>query len=192
MDGIEDTDPENPYYYENSGWHAVWKGVPVVMPGSELKDGKTQYKVEETLPEGSILVDVSTPSNATVFTNAVTTSLTVKKYWSAPTDKRTKVTVALWRTIGEISPMNEDAEKVLDPEGAQGGNEQWTKIIAMPTGSGPGTAVFENLPKYDESGKLYRYYAREIHIGEGADAESGLGNTGTIEYGNRKDNGRKR
>ena len=183
LDGIEDTDPENPYYYENSGWHAVWKGVPVVMPGSELKDGKTQYKVEETLPEGSILVDVSTPSNATVFTNAVTTSLTVKKYWSAPTDKRTKVTVALWRTIGEISPMNEDAEKVLDPEGAQGGNEQWTKIIAMPTGSGPGTAVFENLPKYDESGNLYRYYAREIQIGEEADAESGLGNTGTIENG---------
>ena len=171
LDGKPDPPSENPYY-EDSGWNAVWKDVPEAMPGSLLNadnEWKTQYRVEETVHEGSILEGVSTPSNATVFTNAVTTSLTVKKYWSAPTDKRTKVTVALWRTIGEISPMNEGAEKVLDPTAGPGENKQWTHEIDPPASGAAGTFTFDNLPKYDKDGHLYTYYAREIRIGPDMD-----------------------
>ncbi len=53
LNGEQDTDTTKPYY-EYEAWKALWK-APEVMPGSKLKDNKTQYRVVEvtdnTYPE---------------------------------------------------------------------------------------------------------------------------------------------
>lgn len=164
LDGMKDENPGKPYY-EYDKWQAVWDAVPAAYPGSDLsKDGKTQYRVVETLPGGYIQIqsdegtkeedDQTYPEWS--FTNVATTSLTVTKSWyEIPANERKAVTVELWRTTGAIE--GDKGEQVEDKDG----NFQTLTLTA----AGKWEGTFQNLPKYDENGALYTYYAVETEIG---------------------------
>lgn len=94
LDGTADPTPATDPYYENTPadsavWTAVWEKVPTVMPGSVTgNDGKTRYRIAETVPGGYQTVNGSptwqevTADNAeATFTNVKSTSLTVEKKW---------------------------------------------------------------------------------------------------------------
>lgn len=74
-------------YYEYEAWKAVWSGVPQSLPGSDLsKDGKTQYRVVETVPSGYIIessdvVEMGSGYPEYSFTNVEATLLSVEKKW---------------------------------------------------------------------------------------------------------------
>lgn len=146
VNGEADENPANPYY-EDDKWHAVWEDLPVALPGSMLIDGKTQYRVVETVPDGYIQESAEEPSaeneNTYTFTNVEAVDFTVTKYWHVedPANEIQTVTVQLYRKV-------EDGPEELVGE----------SISLSDDGS---TYTFEDLPKYDPDGKLYTYYARE-------------------------------
>ena len=134
-------------YYEYEPWHAVWKDLPVALPGSLLIDGKTQYHVVESVPPGYIQESMEEPSaeneNTYTFTNVEAVDFTVTKYWHVedPANEIPPVTVQLYRKV------------------ADGPEEAVRESITLP---GDGSShTFRNLAKYDPDGNLYTYYARE-------------------------------
>lgn len=155
-------------YYEYEPWKAVWSGLPAAMPGSDLThNGKTQYRVVETLPNGymqqSAVIGSKFDGVETVpeygFTNVAATTLSVQKVWYGTTTGQTKAIVAgLWRTTaGEAGVDTAQAEAVLDAKGVQrtltlSAQNQWK-------------GTFTGLPLYDAAGNRYTYYAREQTIG---------------------------
>lgn len=145
VNGEADT-PDLPYY-EYEPWHAVWKDLPVALPGSLLDaDGKTQYRVVETVPPGYIQESAEEPSaeneNTYTFTNVEAVDFTVTKRWHVEEQSEIQtVTVQLYRKV-------EDGPEELVGE----------SISLSDDGS---TYTFEDLAKYDPDGKLYTYYARE-------------------------------
>ena len=158
-------------YYEYEAWKAVWNGVPESLPGSDLtQDGKTQYRVVETVPSGYILESSAVTINAEgydeySFTNVEATSLSVEKKWyGVDSSGQRDVLVGLWRTTGDID--GHQAEQVLDGSGSQ-------RTITLSSSNGfKGT--FASLPKYDSEGNEYKYYARELSIGGVPAEESGF------------------
>lgn len=155
VDGVKDENPANPYY-EDDPWHAVWKDLPVALPGSLLIDGKTQYRVMETVPPGYIQESMEEPSaeneNTYTFTNVEAVDFTVTKYWHVedPANEIQTVKVQLYRKV------------------ADGVEEAVRESILL---SNDGSShTFRNLAKYDPDGKLYTYYARETpEWGDGYD-----------------------
>lgn len=138
-------------YYEDEPWHAVWKDLPVALPGSMLDaDGKTQYRVMETVPPGYIQESMEEPSaeneNTYTFTNVEAVSFTVTKRWHVedPANEIQTVTVQLYRTTN-----------------AQEKNPDVDEKVATVDLTGNSSHTFRNLAKYDPDGKLYTYYARE-------------------------------
>ena len=104
LDGEVDSSSAQPYY-EDRAWHAVWKDLPQVLPGSKLgADDKTQYQVVEDVPSG-FLQEYSSgePGNEGAFTfiNVPETSYTVTKSWHTTTGTHPEVTVQLYRTTDE-------------------------------------------------------------------------------------------
>lgn len=156
VNGEADENPAKPYY-EYDKWHAVWKDLPVALPGSMLDaDGKTQYRVVETVPDGYVQESAEEPSaeneNTYTFTNVEAVDFTVTKYWHVedPANEIQTVTVQLYRKV-------EDGPEELVGE----------SISLSDDGS---TYTFEDLPKYAPDGKLYTYYARETpEWGDGYD-----------------------
>ena len=155
VNGEADENPAKPYY-EYDKWHAVWKDLPVALPGSMLIDGKTHYRVVETVPDGYVQESAEKPSaeneNTYTFTNVEAVDFTVTKYWHVedPANEIQTVTVQLYRKV-------EDGPEELVGE----------SISLSDDGS---TYTFEDLPKYDPDGKLYTYYARETpEWGDGYD-----------------------
>lgn len=154
-------------YYEYGEWKAVWENIPEVMPGSLLNaDGKTEYKVVETVPGGYILEKeaqstIKIPNDGEyflfTFENNEKTSLEVTKAWyGIASEDWEDIAVGLWRTTGKIG--DENSEKVMtDNTGVQ-------KTITL-TKAGKWKGTFSNLPKYSQKGELYTYYARELTIG---------------------------
>ena len=133
-------------YYEYEPWHAVWEDLPVALPGSLLIDGKTQYHVVETVPDGYVQESEEKPSaeneNTYTFTNVEAVNFTVTKRWHVEEQSEIQtVTVQLYRKV-------EDGPEELVGE----------SISLSDDGS---TYTFRNLPKYAPDGNLYTYYARE-------------------------------
>lgn len=134
-------------YYEYEPWHAVWEDLPVALPGSMLIDGKTHYRVVETVPDGYVQESAEKPSaeneNTYTFTNVEAVDFTVTKRWHVedPANEIQTVKVQLYRKV-------EDGPEELVGE----------SISLSDDGS---TYTFQNLAKYDPDGKLYTYYARE-------------------------------
>lgn len=149
VDGEADTTTRP--YYEDEPWHAVWKDLPEALPGSMLDaDGKTQYRVMETVPPGYIQESMEEPSaeneNTYTFTNVEAVSFTVTKRWHVedPANEIQTVTVQLYRTTN-----------------AQEKNPDVDEKVATVDLTGNSSHTFRNLAKYDPDGKLYTYYARE-------------------------------
>ena len=155
VNGEADENPAKPYY-EYEPWHAVWKDLPVALPGSLLDaDGKTQYRVVETVPDGYVQESAEEPSaeneNTYTFTNVEAVNFTVTKRWHVedPANEIQTVTVQLYRKV-------EDGPEELVGE----------SISLSDDGS---TYTFEDLAKYAPDGKLYTYYARETPEWDGYD-----------------------
>lgn len=169
VDGTTDANPTTPYY-EYDAWMAVWNDLPEVMPGSEgaLKDGKTQYRVIETVPNGYLQESAAEGTKEGyplhIYKNVEAVNFSVEKVWGG-TVKGTTVVVGLYRTIGE---KNEENDAVKDEE-----NNQVT--LQLKSGNG-WKDTFTGLPKYDADGNPYTYYARELTIDDKA------ANTETIDY----------
>ena len=146
-------------FHEYESWKAVWNDLPEVMPGSELKDGKTQYRVIETVPSGYVQEDAEIgkvgnyPSY--IYKNVEAVSYSVEKVWGG-TAKGKKVVAGLYRTTNDSKGTGEGyIVKTAD------GNAQRT-VTLNEGNSWKGT--FSGLPKYDADGNLYTYYARELTI----------------------------
>ena len=178
LDGEADTAAGTPWY-EYESWQAVWENVPAVYPGSDLtKDGRTQYRVVETLRDGYIQIDSDTQTKEEngqkytewVFTNVASTSLTVTKAWYeiAAADQQA-VTVELWRTTGTVG--DSASEPVKDGDG-----DVQTLTLKAPGWRG----TFSDLPMYAANGTPYTYYGIETKIGDGPAEEKGY----RIVYGN--------
>ena len=158
------TDP----YYENTPadsavWTAVWEKVPTVMPGSVTDDdGKTRYRIAETVPgyqtvDGSPTWQEVTADNAEAsFTNVKTTSLTVEKKWGTALSSTSlpAITVQLYAST--------------NPDDAKAGRADAGLIVRDKTltlkSENKWTATFTGLPLYNEAGDQL-YYALETLIG---------------------------
>lgn len=150
VNGEADENPAKPYY-EYDKWHAVWKDLPVALPGSMLIDGKTHYRVVETMPDGYVQEDMEESVDGEnvytyTFTNVEAVDFTVTKYWHVedPANEIQTVKVQLYRTTNAQEKNPDEDEKV-----------------ATVDLTGNSSHTFQNLPKYDPDGKLYTYYARE-------------------------------
>lgn len=162
LDGSQDAESA---YYEYEAWKAVWNHLPLSMPGSDLdRDGKTQYRVVETVPSG-YLQESSDTGNKTengaeyeefIFVNVPETFISVSKNWYG-TNPASEVTVGLWRYITEGGETKEP-EEVTDSSGSQ------RKILLNAKNHWAGTVT--DLPAYDQEGNAYTYYARELTIGD--------------------------
>lgn len=155
-------------YYEDRAWHAVWKDLPQALPGSELKDDKTQYQVVEDVPSGFLQENSSgEPGNEGAFTfiNVPETSYTVTKSWHTTTETtHPEVTVQLYRTT--------DENLVGALAGTQGVEEVKGRTAEL--SGNTLTHTFQDLPKYEPGegdnpkGALYYYYVLETTASNGA------------------------
>lgn len=150
VNGEADENPAKPYY-EYEPWHAVWKDLPVALPGSMLIDGKTQYRVVETVPDGYVQEDMEESVDGEnvytyTFTNVEAVNFTVTKRWHVedPANEIQTVKVQLYRTTN-----------------AQEKNPDEDVKVATVDLTGNSSHTFRNLAKYDPDGNLYTYYARE-------------------------------
>lgn len=174
LDGTADPNPTDDPYYENTPadsavWTAVWEKVPTVMPGSVTgDDGKTRYRIAETVPGGYQTVDgsptwqeVTADNPEATFTNVKSTSLTVEKKWGtslAATSLPASITVQLYSSTNP-----EDAEKGNTADRLK--VEGKTLILRNPNpASANWTGSFTNLPLYTADGDPIYYYAKEIQI----------------------------
>ena len=169
LDGTADPTPTDPYYEntpaDSAVWTAVWEKVPTVMPGSVTgDDGKTRYRIAETVPGGYQTVDGSptwqevTADNAeAIFTNVKSTSLTVEKKWGTALSSTSlpSITVQLYAST--------------NPDDAKAGRADAGLIVRDKTltlkSENKWTATFTGLPLYNEAGDQLYYYALETQIG---------------------------
>ena len=173
LDGTADPTPTDPYYEntpaDSAVWTAVWEKVPTVMPGSVTDaDGKTRYRIAETVPGGYQTVngsptwqEVTADNPEATFTNVKSTSLTVEKKWGtslAATSLPASITVQLYSSTNP-----EDAEKGNTADRLK--VEGKTLILRNPNpASANWTGSFTNLPLYTADGDPIYYYAKEIQI----------------------------
>ena len=160
LDGITDTDTTS-FYYENEAWTAIWKNVPKVVPGSEVENDQTVYKIFETVT-GDYMSTSTTNGATTTITNTPTVTPSVTKHWLG-IDEATNVTVELHQ---------------ID----QNGKDEVVHTVVL-NESNSWTADFDPQPKYDDEGYEYTYSVVETKIGE-QDAEAAAANGGyDIAYG---------
>lgn len=166
LDGTADGDSGKPYY-EDKEWHAVWNGVPAVMPGSTTDNGNTVYKVFESV-SGDYIIE-STPAASAgggdfTITNTPSITLSVDKIWLG-LDAQTSVTVELRRTV-------------------DGGTPEVVKEVTLNEGNNWQHA-FDPVPVYDGDGKKYQYTVAETEINGNPAEEFECG----IAYGGNAENG---
>ena len=139
LDGTAEPNPIDPYYEntpaDSAVWTAVWEKVPTVMPGSVTgDDGKTRYRIAETVPGGYQTVDgsptwqeVTADNPEATFTNVKSTSLTVEKKWGtslAATSLPASITVQLYSSTnpedgGEGQHRRPSEGRGQDPDPAE-------------------------------------------------------------------------
>lgn len=169
LNGQADANTATALYYEESGWKAVWKAVPQTLPGSKLDaEGKTIYKIFETVP-GNYLVETSPMENGeTTITNTPTVTPGVTKHWLG-VDAASSVTVELWRK----TDTNPNGEKVA--QATLTAAEDWT-------------CTFKPQPMYSSpangsAGELYTYWVKETQVGAQDAAEAAEEGGYAISYG---------
>lgn len=157
LNGTQDTDTDARLYYEDGAWTAIWKEVPVTMPGSATdKDGKTLYRVKEAVTGAYIIEnEQKVTSDGTAFTITNTPSVTpsVQKTWLGIAEQNQKeVTVQLQRyTTDSTQAESVGSEVTLNAQNS------WQHTFAP-------------QPKYDADGNLYTYTVVETKVG-GQDAQ---------------------
>lgn len=154
-------------YYEDAPWHAVWKDVPAVMPGSATDNGNTVYKVFESV-SGDYIIESSPTTSAGggnfTITNTPSITLSVDKIWLG-LDAQTSVTVELRRTVDGGKP-------VVVKEVTLNEDNHWQH-------------TFDPVPVYDGGGKKYQYTVAETEINGNPAEEFECG----IAYGGNAESG---
>ena len=185
LDGTPDKTGTKPFG-ENPGWTAVWENLPQRLAGSYLSNEaeKTEYRVVEVEPgNGQNYIEIGEVMNTTnaddtgfsfKVTNLATTELTVTKEWKLAEGATSpeSVTVGVYRTKtkpGENGFAVASLENQYKPESKYFGEEyfgnetgQWLTYELNEGNSWRHT--FQDLPKYDDSGDPWYYYALEIRI----------------------------
>lgn len=160
-------------YIENESWHAVWTNVPLVMSGSKLDgEGHTVYTVTE-LESGNYLVEtedgMTTYDGKQYFTlnieNNEKTSLTVQKNWYGvdSADKKDVIAGLYRAAVTDEELASGSLSEPQDAEPVAGDNGQQLTVTLNSGNNWKGT--FSNLPKYDDEGSTYVYFAKELTIG---------------------------
>ena len=151
----KDVDVE-PIILNGEPWTGVWDELPTSSDGNPV-----YYRVEESEvePTGYVLIDTTlsySDNGQTVtytFTNVATTEFEVEKSWIGISNPNVEVKVGLYRTTTAENVAGTDGEKVFDANNNQ--------LVAELTSSNL-KHTFEDLPKYNEEGALYLYYALEL------------------------------
>lgn len=147
----------------DGSWNYTWEDLPEKQNGENVS-----YRVEEIshTPEEyinihkDIIVDEDAPAVTYTFTNVAPTEFTVEKEWVGTDDPTGEITVGLYRTTEESKVGN--ADDSLKVPGEDGTTQQTADLNA----GNDWTAEFTGLPKYNEDGDLYHYYALEMSGGE--------------------------
>ena len=146
----------DPIILSGEPWTGVWDELPTSSDGNPV-----YYRVEESEvePTGYVLIDTTlsySDNGQTVtytFTNVATTEFEVEKSWIGISNPNVEVKVGLYRTTTAENVGGTDGEKVFDANNNQ--------LVAELTSSNL-KHTFEDLPKYNEEGALYLYYALEL------------------------------
>ena len=154
-------------------WSYTWENLPMLKDGKEV----TYQVVEKAFSPDTyinihkdIIVDEGTTAVTYTFTNVAPTAFTVEKKWVGTDDPSGEITVGLYRTTGEnIGSL--DGTAVLD-------SETNTRLTAILNAENDWKATFQNLPKYNEEGKAYHYYALEMSGGEPVAQQGSLNHDG--------------
>ena len=155
------------YKRQANDWTHGWTDIPTEIDGQKVEN----FNVVETgYPEGYVPVDIHEdfpPEDSTgtaeftfTITNAETTSLDVEKVWNhdGEADPTEPVTVGLYRTTDEknIGTLNGTA---VPKDELETGSAPQTKQL---NSANEWKATFSDLPKYNEKGEEYHYYALEL------------------------------
>ena len=154
-------------------WSYTWENLPMYKDSAEV----TYQVVEKAFSPDTyinihkdIIVDEGTTAVTYTFTNVAPTAFTVEKKWVGTDDPSGEITVGLYRTTGEnIGSL--DGTAVLD-------SETNTRLTAILNAENDWKATFQNLPKYNEEGKAYHYYALEMSGGEPVAQQGSLNHDG--------------
>ena len=147
--------------FEEEPWTAVWDRIPKRLPNSTIKDDQTVYGVKEVTLNGYVSLPKGTDGTVSfdggstlTITNTEVVSLKVVKTWPGFTGTKDTVNIKIYRTT------NADKDPTTDDEVTTNalGNTLETKL----TSSNGWKLELKDLPKYDENGNLYTYYAREL------------------------------
>ena len=148
---------------EGNSWTVSWPDLPDTIRGE-----KVTYQVVELAGSGWVKIDEDDQNedgtHTFTFINTFTRDFTVEKKWNPSTAAKLPVTVWLYRTTdatklhttgGERVPVNE-----TDPD-------QGFRTVVLNGAETPDAweYTFTSLPKYDEDGALYLYYALEVNDG---------------------------
>lgn len=165
LDGKADAQSSDKPYYEDTSWHAVWEGVPSVMPGSKIDNGKTIYRIVEAdsdgfIRQGEVEQDTTDPaiSNAYKVTNMTAVSLKVEKRWEGTAAPNAEV--ELYRYVDGADENT--ASAVTDSDGKN--------VTAVLNEDNGWTHTFTGLAKYSKDGAQYIYIARELKV-DGKEAD---------------------
>ena len=167
---------------EYNEWKHIWNGLPAKQGGYDVS---YTVKEVESLPDGYI--QISTTPNyedaSYTITNVATMLFDVTKVWNnngvtIPTDE---ITVGLYRTtvqseVGSTSGTAVEAvpQNELNPTG-----DKWT--YTLPDGEN-WSYTFTGLPKYNEEGAPYFYYALELNTDGDPIPDNGSIRYGTQDY----------
>lgn len=156
----------------SNNWAYEWKNLPVQPEGG----GKVEsYRVTEPdLPQGYVQLpykevrpDNPNESPYTIkftLTNVETTSFTVTKEWNRNADDPTpeEVTVGLYRTTVQSVVGSTEGEGVEAVRVTESDLSSDPLTANLPDDDGIWSHTFTGLPKYNEEGTPYLYYALEL------------------------------
>ena len=140
-----------------NGWTVSWTNLPDTIEGE-----KVTYQVVELPGSGWVKIDEDDQNEEGVhtftFTNTFTRGFTVEKKWNPTGTDTHEVTVWLYRTTDTTKLHTTGGERVpvseTDPD-------QGFRTAVLKEGNS-WQYTFTSLPKYDEDGALYLYYALEV------------------------------
>ena len=168
--GSAQANPGDRLYYAEADWTAIWKEVPLRLPGSALDNatGNTVYQVFETVT-GNYIIGNEMAGNTATITNTPSVAPSVTKHWLGVTGVQ-EVTAVLYRkTAANTTPELVDT--------------------AALTAAGNWRHTFDPQPKYDQGGKAYEYWIEETLIGGQDAAEAAKAGGYEISYGGNAESG---
>ena len=151
----------------SNNWTVSWKELP---DSDDTGADITGYQVLEKIGDGWVqLAEPTVTEEGTTYTftfkNAVTTEYSVEKVWNPVGTTTHSVTMGLYRTTdsGKIGETSGEAVPAEELDANQGVRTVTLDGTVDATEKTAWQATFTNLPKYDENGQPYHYYALEMN-----------------------------